>query len=231
MVVSYIQCNQTDLASVEAGMERLSSATEALDILICNAGVMGTDPALTKDGSESQLGINHLAHALMVKMLLPSLQRAATQKGDARIVFLSSTGFRWTPSGGIVFKDLKSTQDYAFAGCWVRYGQSKLANVVYAAELTRRYLELTSVAVHPGVIWTELHHLSKTMTGFKTRFANPNSTPSIRVDQQGVTGASNEASTARLWRLHWAILSPQPSQSIVAGRFEHNRITVENSPN
>ncbi|KAI9781708.1 MAG: hypothetical protein M1816_002205 [Peltula sp. TS41687] len=165
--VSYIQCDQIDLASVEAGVKKLVSATETLDILICNAGVMGTDPALTKDGYESQFGINHVAHALMIKMLLPSLQRAATQKGDARIVFLSSTGFRWTPSSGIVFKDLKTTQDYAFAGRWVRYGQSKLANVVYAAELTRRYPELTSVAVHPGVIWTELN---STLTAFDRAF-------------------------------------------------------------
>jgi len=63
---------------------------------------------------------------------------------------------RWTPSGGIRFDELKTTQDYWFAGRWVRYGQSKLANVIYASELARRYPNITAVSVHPGVIFTNL---------------------------------------------------------------------------
>ena len=117
---------------------------------------MGMDPSLTKDGYEYQFGVNQMAHALMIKMLLPTLQNTARQIGEARVVFESSVGFRWTPSGGIRFDELKTSQDYAFAGRWVRYGQSKLANVVYASELARRYPEITAVSVHPGVIWTGL---------------------------------------------------------------------------
>ena len=156
MEISFLECDQTSLSSTENAVKKFLSDSQRLDVLICNAGVMGTDPSLTKDGYEYQFGINHVAHALVVKMLLPSLQRTAAQTGDARIVFVSSIGFRWTPSGGIVFKELKTTQDYSFAGRWVRYGQSKLANVVYAAELARRYPDITSVSVHPGVIWTNL---------------------------------------------------------------------------
>ena len=48
------------------------------------------------------------------------------------------------------------TQDYSFAGRWVRYGQSKLANVVYASEFSRRYPNSTTVSVYPGVIFTNL---------------------------------------------------------------------------
>ena len=75
---------------------------------------MGTAPGLTYDGYESQFGINHMAHALIVKMLLPLLQASPT--GDARIIFLSSIGFRLTPSGGIVFSELKTIQDYFLTG-------------------------------------------------------------------------------------------------------------------
>ncbi|MCJ1235694.1 hypothetical protein MMC14_003665 [Varicellaria rhodocarpa] len=150
--VSYIECDQTSLSSTENAVKQFLSTSQRLDVLLCNAGVMGTDPSLTKDGYEYQFGINHMAHALMVKMLLPSLQRTATQTENARIIFLSSVGYRFPPLGGIVFKELKTTQDRFFAGRWVRYGQSKLANVIYANELARRYPDITSMSIHPGVI-------------------------------------------------------------------------------
>lgn len=54
-----------------------------------------------------------------------------------------------------MFDTLKTPQDRAF-GPWLRYGQSKLANIVYAAELARRYPQLTCVSVHPGVVDTGL---------------------------------------------------------------------------
>ena len=154
--VTFIQCDQTSLGSVESAAKEFLAQSQRLDVLLCNAGVMGKDAGLTQDGYEYHFGINHMAHALMVKLLLPTLQRTASQTGDARIIFMSSVGFRWTPSGGIVFKELKTTQDYSFAGRWVRYGQSKLANVVYASELANHHPDLTSVSVHPGVIWTNL---------------------------------------------------------------------------
>ncbi|MCJ1470143.1 hypothetical protein MMC07_008788 [Pseudocyphellaria aurata] len=103
-----------------------------------------------------KFGINQMAHALVVKMVLPTLRSSVQKTGDVRIVFDSSVGFRWTPSEGIRFDELKTTQDYWFAGRWVRYGQSKLANVVYASELARRFPDITTVSDHPGVISTNL---------------------------------------------------------------------------
>lgn len=104
----------------------------------------------TQDGYENQFGTNHVAHALLVKKLLPALQQTAKETGDARIVFLTSLGFAIMPSGGIVFKDLKSPQSLLISGPWLRYGQSKLANIVYASELAKRYPDVTTVAIHPG---------------------------------------------------------------------------------
>lgn len=154
--VVFLECDQSSFTSVESAIDRFLSQSDRLDVLLCNAGVMGMDAGLTKDGYEYQFGVNQMAHALMVKMLLPTLQSTAQQTGDARMVFESSIGFRWTPSGGILIDELKTSQDYAFAGRWVRYGQSKLANIIYASELNRRYPDITAVSVHPGVIWTGL---------------------------------------------------------------------------
>ncbi|PKX98384.1 oxidoreductase, short-chain dehydrogenase/reductase family [Aspergillus novofumigatus IBT 16806] len=121
---------------------------------------MAQPPSLTKDGYEVQFGTNHLGHALLIRKCLPLLQRTAEQQeqSDARIILLTSLGFRGHPSGGIVFSDLKTVQHFhAFGlGPWIRYGQSKLANILYARELARRYPAITCVSIHPGVVSTGL---------------------------------------------------------------------------
>ena len=117
---------------------------------------MATEPALTIDGYENQFGVNHVAHALLVKLLLPTLQQTAEKTGDARILSLTSIGFMYPFPGGVSFDSLKTTQDFGAGSEWARYGQSKPANVQYAAELARRYPSITSVLLHPGAVDTEL---------------------------------------------------------------------------
>ncbi|KAJ7278943.1 oxidoreductase [Mycena rebaudengoi] len=152
----FLQCDLTSLASVEQAAKQIVSESDRLDTVICNAGVMNVPPALTKDGYEVHFGTNHVGHALLIKILLPVLLRTAEMPGsDVRIVSLTSQGFATHPSGGIVFKDLRTTQDTMLARP-SRYGQSKLANILYAAELARRYPQITSVSVHPGVVSTDL---------------------------------------------------------------------------
>lgn len=112
--------------------------------------------------SAVQFGTNHLGHALLVKLLLPTLLHTAEiSKDRPRLVFTTSSGFAFHPLSGINFDTLKTTQRLSwpvlsFFGPWIRYGQSKLANILYAAELARRYPQLHSTAVHPGVIFTGL---------------------------------------------------------------------------
>jgi NAD(P)-dependent dehydrogenase (short-subunit alcohol dehydrogenase family) len=156
--VTFIECDHASLSSVESATKTFLTKSQRLDVLICNAGVMAIPAGLTKDGYENQFGINHVAHAVVIKALLPLLQRTGAETGDARIVVLSSVGFRYSVPGGIVFKDLKTTQEMKF-GRWLRYGQSKLANVTYALELSKRYPDITCVSLHPGVIWTGLNAL------------------------------------------------------------------------
>jgi NAD(P)-dependent dehydrogenase (short-subunit alcohol dehydrogenase family) len=150
--VTFIKCDLASLTSVKEAAEHFTSQHQALDILMCNAGIMGKPPGLTADGYEVQFGTNHLGHALLIKKLLPLLQASC----DPRIVILTSQGWGLHPRGGIIFDKLKSTQDIAFLGPWRRYGQSKLANLLYARELAKRFPNITSVSVHPGVIKTGL---------------------------------------------------------------------------
>lgn len=113
---------------------------------------MAQPPSQTVDGYELQFGTNHLGHALLIKKLIPLLEAST----DPRIVLLTSQGWGLHPRGGIVFDKLKTTQDISFGGPWIRYGQSKLANLVYARELAKRFPAITSVSVHPGVVGTGL---------------------------------------------------------------------------
>jgi NAD(P)-dependent dehydrogenase (short-subunit alcohol dehydrogenase family) len=129
---------------------------------MCNAGIMATPASLSKDGYEIQLATNHLGHALLIKLLLPCmLKTAAEPDSDVRIVNLSSVAYKNTPNAGIEFSKLK-TKDASYgpfyvSNKWMCYGQSKLANLLFPIELAARHPSITSVAVHPGFIRTELH--------------------------------------------------------------------------
>jgi NAD(P)-dependent dehydrogenase (short-subunit alcohol dehydrogenase family) len=154
---TFIECDLTSFDSIKACVEHFHS--ERLDIFICNAGVMAIPPGLTKDGYEIQFGINVIGHALLLKLLLPTLLHTADDLGgDVRVVMLTSLGFRGHPSGGIIFDKLRTTQECIspVLAAWIRYGQSKLGNLLLPFELARRYPQITSVSVHPGVIHTGL---------------------------------------------------------------------------
>lgn len=137
-----------DLASVRAAADAIGQAAPSLDVLVNNAGVMATPYATTADGFELQLGTNHLGHFALTGLLLPLLLAAPAP----RVVTTSSQAHR---AGAIRFDDLQSTRSYRR---WAAYGQSKLANLLFAAELARRArgTALISVAAHPGYASTEL---------------------------------------------------------------------------
>jgi NAD(P)-dependent dehydrogenase (short-subunit alcohol dehydrogenase family) len=112
-------------------------------------------PGLTKDGYEVQFGTNHVGHFLLTRLLLPLLQKTASDpKNDVRIINLTSDGHRAAPSGGFdpnaVKTDMKEFLSLR------RYGQSKLANILFTTELVRRYPEITAVSIHPGAVNTNL---------------------------------------------------------------------------
>jgi NAD(P)-dependent dehydrogenase (short-subunit alcohol dehydrogenase family) len=170
----FVECDLTSLVSVKAAAERILAESDRLDVLMCNAGIMATPPSVTTDGYEVQFGTNHLGHALLIKKLLPLLLRTNTRpETDVRVVILTSTGFIAHPTGGITFDTLKSPQDFGAGGPWVRYGQSKLANILYARELARRHPEITSLSIHPGVVKTNLVNGLGGANKFMVKLTNP----------------------------------------------------------
>jgi protochlorophyllide reductase len=138
-----LQLDLADLSSVRAAAEKVGT----LDLLINNAGIMAVPYGKTVDGFERQFGTNHLGHAALTWLLLPALR----QRPGARVVTVSSLAHQY---GHIDFDDPNwEHRSYSYRGS---YGQSKLANILFARELDRRCPEVTSIAAHPGVTATEL---------------------------------------------------------------------------
>ena len=150
--VTFITCDLASLASVKQASQQILVSVSSIDVLICNAGIMAVSPALTKDGYETQFGTNHMGHALLIQSLLPAIQEAEA----GRIVTLTSLGYGLAPKGGIQFDTLKTTRAAGLGANWTNYGQSKLANLLYARALAKRNPHITSVVIHPGVVRTEL---------------------------------------------------------------------------
>lgn len=119
-----------------------------------NAGVMALPPGETEMGHEIHLGTNHTGHFLLTKLLLPTLLKTAQEpNSDVRIISLSSVGHNFAPSFEFIWNQDKLKRAHTM----VRYGVSKAANILCAAELARRYPLITAVSVHPGIIFTDLY--------------------------------------------------------------------------
>jgi len=146
-------CMKLDLASfssIRSFAEKFNEKYNRLDVLINNAGIMRT-PKLqtTEDGLELQCGVNHFGHFLLTHLVLDKLKAAA----PSRIIVVSSTAHKF---GSIDLSSIATGSDKYDPSKF--YFQSKLANVLFANELSRR-LENTGVTVnslHPGMILTDL---------------------------------------------------------------------------
>ncbi|KAK0357433.1 hypothetical protein LTR91_016030 [Friedmanniomyces endolithicus] len=174
--ITFIPCDISSLNSVREAAAAFTAQTQRLDILMLNAGIMAVDPSLSVDHYEIQFATNYLGHTLLVRRLLPLLERTAEQHGDARIVNLTSTAYGQAPSNGVDFATLKTSQASLGGmlpvpgGKWSRYGQSKVAQMLYSQELAKRHPTLTSVSVHPGVIQTALFDHVDFFTKLPTMF-------------------------------------------------------------
>jgi WW domain-containing oxidoreductase len=144
-----LACELSDPASVRACVAEIQRRGLSLDAILCNAGVMALPALQTAHGVELQLFTNHVGHFMLVTGLLEQLS------DTGRVVMLSSGAHAEAPKGGIEFDNLDGAKGYS---PWRNYGQSKLANILFAKELARRFTgtRKTANAVHPGVINTNL---------------------------------------------------------------------------
>ncbi|MBN2613096.1 MAG: SDR family NAD(P)-dependent oxidoreductase, partial [Bacteroidales bacterium] len=162
--VGLMHLDLSNLESVETFSNEFHTKYSKLDILMNNAGVMWpAQRELTKQGFETQFGINHLGHFALTGLLL-DLLKATPQ---SRVVTQSSIAHRRLAD--IYLKDLHFEKKY---NRFKAYGQSKLANLLFTYELDRRFKEnkinSIGVAAHPGVTKTDLFRSSGKLITFFT---------------------------------------------------------------
>jgi NAD(P)-dependent dehydrogenase (short-subunit alcohol dehydrogenase family) len=148
-VIVPLACELSEPKSVRGCVEALKQEGVKLDAIIANAGIMALPELQRSHGYELQFFTNHIGHFLLITELLELLN------DKARIVVLSSAAHTRAPKVGIEFDNLSGERGYQ---PWAAYGQSKLANLLFAKELAKRLAGSgkTANAVHPGVIKTNL---------------------------------------------------------------------------
>ncbi|KAL9562047.1 hypothetical protein ACKAV7_013970 [Fusarium commune] len=182
--ISVLVMDMMNLKTVKAAADEFARKESRLHGLVNNAGIMATPYEESVDHYEAQFQVscdlkkaiiwanslthaaqtNYLSHWLLTYSLLPVLTQSArsTSPGTVRVVNVSSDGhLLFSPSAGIDFDDINQTKGSAFS----RYGMSKLANILHAKELHRRYgpspqndgqEEIWTASLHPGTIDTDL---------------------------------------------------------------------------
>ncbi|MBK6657269.1 MAG: SDR family oxidoreductase [Proteobacteria bacterium] len=146
--LALVPLDLASLASVRACADTLVAQWPRIDVLINNAGLFPFKRQLTEDGFEMQFGVNHLAHFLLTKNLMPALLAA----GRPRVVNVASMMHHL---GKIDFDSFRGERPY---GALKAYAQSKLCNVLFARELARRHGGdgLLSWSLHPGPVGTNI---------------------------------------------------------------------------
>lgn len=144
-----LRLDLADLASVRSAAQRIIDLAPRLDVLINNAGVAG-ERGISVDGFERAFAINHLGHFALTLQLWPSL----IDSPCPRVITVASRAHRHAPDGSW---DAVQGPTRSLSGI-AEYGRSKLANILFAAELERRARPwgVFSCSLHPGVLDTEI---------------------------------------------------------------------------
>lgn len=161
-----LACELADPGSVRACVDAVTATGRTLSAIVCNAGIMALPERQLACGYELQFFTNHMGHFLLVTGLLDRLA------DDGRVVVVSSSFHRRAPKEGIRFDDLAAERQY---DPWTAYGQSKIANVLFAMELARRFegTARTANSLHPGVIATNLGRHMGTLANLGMALAKP----------------------------------------------------------
>mmetsp|Transcript_113970 Transcript_113970/g.317391 ORF Transcript_113970/g.317391 Transcript_113970/m.317391 type:complete len:380 (-) Transcript_113970:47-1186(-) len=214
-----MELDLSSFASVMSFAMRFKNEHSMLDSLILNAGVMMCPYGQTAEGLEMQIGTNHFGHHLLTIELLAPLEKAAAVHGVATVVAVTSNAHYSSYAAGILpsIEAMNNEKTYSRTEA---YGQSKLANVLFAQELSRRWKDkgILANSAHPGAVDTELgRHIEdavrvyggSTVADFMKKYVSP----------QGYGGTWHPKDAA-LTQLYLAI-SPEVRQGRVSGRYFH----------
>ncbi len=184
--VEILPLDLSDLASVGLAAQTFRATGRPLHLLINNAGLMAVDKAKTADGFEMQFGVNHLGHFAFTADLLPVLLNTP----GSRVVSMSSMGHRM---GSMHFDDVMFEKTY---DRWKPYFQSKLANLLFTAELHTRLksarLSTMALTAHPGGSHTDLGTEGKGLTNKLVRSIVPIITQSAEMGAQPALRAATD---------------------------------------
>lgn len=144
-----VACDLSEPGSVLGCVQQVKATGRSLDAIICNAGIMALPKLNQKYGYELQFFTNHIGHFMLVTSLVDNLAH------NGRVVVVSSDAHHQAPAEGIQFDNLSGERGYTPLG---NYGQSKLANILFANQLAKRLAGTgkTANSLHPGVIHTNL---------------------------------------------------------------------------
>ncbi|KLJ06746.1 hypothetical protein EMPG_17767 [Blastomyces silverae] len=190
--IRFLPLDLASFQSIQTAASTFKSENNRLDILILNAGIMALPPDTTEDGYEIQFGTNFLGHFLLTKLLLPILLETAKASdvphqpttADVRVISVSSLAWQLAPAYNPL-GTMTSTTKLLSENTWTRYGCSKAANVVLAAQLARLYPQITSVSLHPGLIMTNLYSSTKSSNPL-VRYATAVAAPLLPSEEEGV---------------------------------------------
>ncbi|KAH8199883.1 hypothetical protein TruAng_005939 [Truncatella angustata] len=118
--ITFVKLDMNSLAAVKEACTQFTH--DRLDILMCNAGIMQQPPGVSVNGYERHFATNHLAHAMLIQQLLPTMLKTAKLPGsDVRLIMTTSLGWVIHPKGGILFEALKTSQE-GLLGSYYTYG-------------------------------------------------------------------------------------------------------------
>ncbi|KAI3926464.1 hypothetical protein MKW92_052591 [Papaver armeniacum] len=213
-----LELDLSSMASVRKFVAEFKAFSLPLNILINNAGAI-CPYKLSPDKIELQFATNYLGHFLLTDLLLETMKWTASQSNiEGKIINVSSEGYKLAYKEGIRFDKLN---DESWFNRFGAYGQSKLANILHANELSRRLkedgVEITANSLHPGAIVTNLWHNSSIVSGWLTKAFGS------MIERLLVKNVKQGASTTCYAALH-------PNVNCISGEyFVDNNISVLNS--
>jgi WW domain-containing oxidoreductase len=203
-----VACDLADLDSVAAAAGTIRALEVPLDVIVANAGIANLPTLQTRYGVEKQFLVNHIGHFALVNGL-----SGLVRNGTGRIVIVSSSAsIKQAPSEGIMFDNLDGRRFYK---PFTFYGQSKLANALFAKELSRR-LSARGIAVN------SLHPGATRGTGLNKNLSLPLNI-ALAAARWFMKSAPRGAATQ-------ALLAASPSVSGITGEFWSNCQIVKGNP-